>query len=209
MRGTLAQAAGFGLFLFIPLVLFLFVRHPEPVGASLGAGVALMIGHRFVARPYFERVRGRKCAWCNRLAAEGETLPAAVAVSSGAATRELLACPRHAEPLRRFFAFLDRARLPLRLGIAVPLVLLLGSLAAVAFGRAAPLDRAVAVFQLVVGVTVNVAAWGYFAAPPAIAARAAFPIHNFLLLGVRTLLWIFRAVGLWWIWAGARALLAL
>ncbi|HSU81776.1 MAG TPA: hypothetical protein VLR69_05110, partial [Thermoanaerobaculia bacterium] len=54
-------ATGVLLFLFIPVVLFLFVRHPEPVGVSLAAGVALMIGHRFLARPYMERVREVKC----------------------------------------------------------------------------------------------------------------------------------------------------
>ena len=29
-----------------------------------------------------------------------------------------------------------------------------------------------------------------------------FPVHNFFLLGVRNLLWIFRLVGIWWIWQG-------
>ena len=64
------------LFLFIPLVLFLFVRHPEPVGMSLIAGVLLMVGHRRLARPYMERVLPVKCVWCNRMlpAGEGEAL---------------------------------------------------------------------------------------------------------------------------------------
>jgi hypothetical protein len=34
-------------------------------------------------------------------------------------------------------------------------------------------------------------------------------VHNFFLLGLRPLLWIFRLVGLWWIWKGAAGLLAL
>ena len=37
------------LFLFIPLVLFLYVQHPAPVGLSLAAGVVLMLGHRLLA----------------------------------------------------------------------------------------------------------------------------------------------------------------
>jgi len=36
--------------------------------------------------------------------------------------------------------------------------------------------------------------------------RAAFPLHNFTLLGVRNLLWVLRLVGAWWIVAGGTAL---
>ncbi len=38
----LLLGTGVVLFLFIPLVLFLFVRHPAPLGVSLGAGVLLI-----------------------------------------------------------------------------------------------------------------------------------------------------------------------
>ena len=66
-----SQTAGILLFLFIPAVLYLFVRHPEPLWGSLIAGVVLMVGHRRIARPYWLRVREEKCIWCNRwLAAE-------------------------------------------------------------------------------------------------------------------------------------------
>src|SRR3954447_3832933 len=60
-------ATGVVLFLFIPLVLFLFVRHPAPLGVSLGAGVLLMVGHRLLARPYMARAAAVKCLWCNRV----------------------------------------------------------------------------------------------------------------------------------------------
>ena len=65
------------------------------------------------------------------------------------------------------------------------------------------------------GLAVNLAAWGYLARPrPAggdgvlrePVAPVAFPPHNFFLLGVAPLLWIFRLVGIWWIVAGARGL---
>src|SRR5882672_4566212 len=65
----LIVASGVVLFLFIPLVLVLFVRHPAPLGVSLGAGVLLMVGHRFLARPYMARVAPLKCVWCNRVLA--------------------------------------------------------------------------------------------------------------------------------------------
>lgn len=198
------QLLGVGLFLFIPLVLFLFVRHPEPVGVSLGAGVVLMAGHRFLARPYMEAVRERKCLWCNgRPTPQGERL----ALRAGAGEIGAVVCPRHHEPAARFAAFLERARLPLRAGIFVPLLLLLLALAAAALGERRWLDPAVDLFQLLVGITVNVAAFGYFTARPSAPARLPFPAHNFFLLGIRNLLWVFRLVGLWWIVRGGLGLL--
>ena len=208
------QLLGVALFLFIPVVLFLFVRHPEPIAASLGAGVALMLGHRFLARPYMEAVRLRKCLWCNgRPRPEAATLPLLVGGRGrDGAGSELVAavCPRHRDSAARFVAFLDRARLPLRLGIFVPLLLLLAALVAAALGGRRWLGPATALFQLLVGITVNVAAFGYLAATPppddGEPARPPFPAHNFFLLGIRNLLWVFRLVGIWWIAVGALAL---
>jgi hypothetical protein len=205
VRPLTVHASGLALFLFIPLVLFLFVAHPEPVAASLAAGVALMLGHRLLARPFMERVRGSRCIWCARVLG-----PAAarepVAVSDGSGGVALVACPRHAPPARRLFAWLDRARLPLRLGIALPLLALLAALAAAAAGETAPLPLATDLFRLAIGVTVNVAALGPWLGAPAAAARAAFPLHNFTLLGARQLLWVLRLVGVWWIVAGGAGL---
>ncbi len=190
------QLAGALLFLFIPLVLFLFVRHPRPVGLSLAAGVMLMVGHRFLARPYMARALAAKCLWCNRaLPAESETLE----LATGAGPLSARCCPGHREPAARFFAFADALKLPLRAGIFLPLLLLLGSLAATALGRAVPLASITALFQFVVGVTVNLAALGPWLGRPVERAAVPFPVHNFFLLGVRNLLWIFRLVGIWWI----------
>ncbi|MEA2695679.1 MAG: hypothetical protein QOJ16_5066 [Acidobacteriota bacterium] len=196
------QWIGVLLFLFIPLVLFLFVRHPEPVGLSLAAGVVLMVGHRFLARPYMARALERKCLWCNRaLPAGSETLE----LATGAGPLTARCCPGHRPPAARFFAFVDAWRLPLRAGIFLPLLLLLGGLAAAALGRAVPLPGITALFQLVVGLTVNAAALGPFVARGVRArerVEVPFPVHNFFLLGVRNLLWIFRLVGIWWIVRG-------
>ena len=195
---------GVALFLFIPLVLFLFVRHPEPVGASLAAGVALMIGHRFLARPYMEAVREKKCLWCNgRPQPHGEPLSLLVG-----GERELVAvtCPRHRDAAARFVSFLAQGKLLLRAGIFLPLLLLLAALLAAALGEGRWLDPAVALFQLAVGITVNVAAFGYLTAKPAVPVRVPFPAHNFFLLGIRNLLWVLRLVGLWWIVRGAASL---
>lgn len=208
------QVTGVLLFLFIPVVLFLFVKHPAPLAASLAGGVALMLGHRFLARPYFVRVRGAKCIWCNRWidaaarAAGAESLE----VAAGAERVRFAACAGHAEPARRFFAWVDRMRLPLRAGIGLPLVALLVALGFAAAGRAtAGLSVSTEVFRFVVGLTVHLAAIGPFVVAPAASTppRAAFPLHNFSLLGVSAILWIFRLVGIWWIVAGGRALAAI
>lgn len=202
------QAIGLLLFLFIPLVLFLFVRHPEPVGLSLGAGVILMAGHRRLARPYMRRALPWKCVWCNRVLPEtgGETLELR-AGAEGSEAWPARCCAGHRDPAARFFTFLRAWRWPLRLGIFVPLLVLLVSLLAAALGRELlPLPDATAFFQLCVGITVNVAALGCLFVRPFVRESAPlevpFPVHNFFLLGVRTLLWIFRLVGIWWIWTG-------
>jgi hypothetical protein len=219
------QALGVLLFLFIPAVLYLFVRHPEPVAWSLGLGIALMLGHRFLARPYMARALPRKCLWCNRvlppaLDASTRTLDLAI---DGDLVVPARCCAAHRAPTASFFRFLDLARLPLRLGIFVPLLLLLAALAAAGAAGAGALPAAAAppaawalpiataLFQLLVGLTVSAAAWGYLVvAAPAEpkALPVPFPAHNFFLLGVRLLLWIFRLVGAWWIYRGAAFFLA-
>jgi hypothetical protein len=205
VRPLTVHATGLALFLFIPLVLYLFVGHPEPIGASLAAGVALMLGHRYLARPFMEHVRGRRCLWCARaLAAEEPRAKLTVATAGGEV--DFVTCPRHAPAASRFLAWLDRWRLPLRAGIGVPLLALLVALAAAAAGAATALPVVTDLFRLGIGVTVQIAALGSSLGVNGSPPRAAFPLHNFTLLGVRNLLWILRLVGVWWIVAGAAGL---
>ncbi len=199
---------GVVLFLFIPVVLFLFVAHPAPVAGSVGAGLLLMAGHRFLARPYMLAARPHKCIWCNGVFAVrsgAENAPRrAVELAQGGPLPplELLACAAHVEPTRRFFAFVDRLRQPLRVGIGLPLGLLLGALVAFSAGVGDWTEPATALFRLSVGLTVNLAALGPWLGAPREQSRPAFPVHNFYLLGIRAILWIFRLVGIWWIAAG-------
>jgi hypothetical protein len=205
-------AQGIALFLFIPLVLFLYVRHPDPVGLSFLLGVLLMLGHRRLARPYMLRALPAKCLWCNRVPPRGgETGPEVLELAAGTEVHRALCCPGHRRPAARFFAWLAAGRLPFAAGIFLPLLLLFGALAAAALGERGPLPAATALFQLVIGVTVNAAALGPWLGgepAPGTALPVPFPLHNFFLLGVRILLWIFRLVGLWWIVVGAAALLS-
>ncbi|HEX9941665.1 MAG TPA: hypothetical protein VGG03_06600 [Thermoanaerobaculia bacterium] len=199
-RARVYLLTGVLLFLFIPLVLFLYVQHPEPVGASLLAGVVLMLAHRFLARPYMERVLPVKCVWCNRILSDAPA--ATLELRSGGEAIHARCCSAHRKPAAKFFSFLKAWRWPLRLGIFVPLLFLLVALAVAAAGRPAPVSLATAWFKLVVGITVNLAAFGYLAVGERAPLAVPFPVHNFFLLGVRNLLWIFRLVGLWWIWQG-------
>jgi hypothetical protein len=154
-------ATGVLLFLFIPVVLLLFVRHPEPVGLSLAGGIVLMIGHRFLARPYMERVLAVKCLWCNRVPPR-EPVELEL-IAGGGRTVSARCCARHREPAARYFSFLHLWRWPLRLGIFLPLLFLLTALAVSAAKQPAPVAFATNWFRLVVGITVNVAALGYLA----------------------------------------------
>ena len=196
----LLHATGVLLFLFIPVVLVLFVRHPEPIAASLVGGIVLMLGHRFLARPFMERVRPLRCVWCGRFLGEDH---ASLAIATREGELELRTCPRHAEPADRFFSWLLRIKPILRAGILVPLVALLAALAFAAFGDREPLERVTKLFQLVIGVTVHIAAAGSLFSSTRQPLRAVFPLHNFYLLGIRNILWIFRLVGIWWIGVGA------
>lgn len=204
-RAVGLQLWGVALFGFIPLVLWLYVGQPEPVGLAAVVGVLLMLGHRFLARPYMRRVAPEKCLWCNRIPPRGTPEPLPLETGAGAVPGRC--CAGHREPAARFFAALETLRWPLRLGIFGPLLFLLGALAAAAFGQDRFLPWATDVFRLGVGITVNLAAWGYLFVSPAAAPRVPFPAHNFFLLGVRALIWIFRIVGIWWIFVGVRGLL--
>ncbi len=214
------QAVGVLLFLFIPLVLWLFVRHPAPLAGSLAAGIVLMAGHRFLALPYLRRALPWKCLWCNRVlpASCGDPPSVTLVLAAGGAVLAARCCARHRPPAARFLGFLAAARQPLRLGIFVPLLVLLAALATAAAGHPHFLPAATALFQLLVGLTVSAAAWGYLLKrpdgephapiPPTPPIAVPFPVHNFFLLGLRALLWIFRLVGAWWIVRGAGYFLA-
>jgi hypothetical protein len=206
-RPARLAALGVLLFLFIPLVLFLFVRRPVPVWLSLLAGVVLMIGHRRLALPYMRWALPWKCVWCNRVLPPADSAGLAAGtdlleLEAGPHILSARCCVAHRDPAARFFSFLQAWRWPLRLGIFVPLLVLLLALALTAAGRMVRLDAATGFFQLVVGITVNTAALGYLFVRPQAPLAVPFPVHNFFLLGVRLLLWIFRLVGIWWIWQG-------
>jgi hypothetical protein len=191
------QIRGGLLFLFIPVVLFLFVRHPQPIWLSLAAGIVLMLGHRALARPYMERVLPVKCVWCNRIPPAGPIETLILKTGGGDVTAQC--CAGHRRPAAQYFSFLDRNRLVMRAGIFLPLLLLLITLGLAAAGKTMPVGTVTAIFQGVVGLTVNLAAFGYLWTQERSPVEVPFPVHNFFLLGVKILIWIFRIVGIAWI----------
>lgn len=200
------------LFLFVPLVLFLFLRQPLGPGWSMALGLAIMFGHRFVAQPWMAKFADVRCLWCGRIGT-AETVP----VVAGGRAWQMQACSEeHAASIRRFLAFVFRFRLPIALGIFVPLAWLVGASCAAAAGHVLlPHATTALLFRVVVAATVLVASLapvlpdglGHGHAPaatPALAAshepaRCPFPLHNLFLLGIANTLWVFRVVGAWWL----------
>jgi hypothetical protein len=190
---------GVALFLFIPLVLVLFLRQPLGPGWSIATGLAIMVGHRFVAAPWAAKYADVRCLWCGRV---GASIP--FSVVAGGRTWSMRACSdEHLDRVTRVLSFLYAWRAIVIPLIFAPLAVLLGTSAAAATGWPhAPIESAASFFRIVVACTVVSAATIPFLVRPAGAGqplRCPVPIHNLFLLGIRNTLWIFRIVGAWWI----------
>ncbi len=197
---------GIGLFLFIPLVLFLYLRQPLGPAPSIVVGVAIMFGHRFVAAPWMERHATGRCLWCGRVGGMGYVFDV---VSAGRHRKAAACCQRHRDAVARFLTFIARWRVPIAIGIFVPLlVLLVGTLAFAAGHPFVPPTWNTWQFKTIVAFTVVVTSLAYRAVGlPVESLRSPFPVHNLFLLGIRNTLWVFRLVGAWWIAAGMIQLL--
>jgi len=201
------RVVGILLFLFIPAVLVLFLRMPFGLAPSVLSGIAIMLAHRRVARPFMDRHLDARCFWCGR-DLEGPGVDAHF--RSGRESIAARACiDGHATDLAAFARVVAATRVLLAIAILVPLFAYLGN-ALLAMADAAPLslDAARLVFKVpiaaaVVGLSFLWPLGRRLAREPEIA----FPAHNLSLLGVWWTLWIFRAVGLIWLaqalWAAA------
>lgn len=199
---------GLALFLPVPLVLALFTRQPLGVGASLALGVLVMASHRSYARPFALRHAGARCLWCGGAAGAGPEL--ALREPLGATLWR--ACGAgHRESLLRVFASAGRRGRLLQAGILGGLILLLALAPLAARGWAGPLQPAdaVAVFQLLVALSVlPLAVLGPRELPGQDGPQGVpFPVHIQALVGTWAVLWLFRLVGLLWLWSSLRRLL--
>jgi hypothetical protein len=223
---------GLLLFAFIPVVLVLYLRQPLGPAPSIVLGLAIMFGHRYVAAPWMARHGTERCLWCGRMLGIGPVAfppnsdPATSAgrlgsdaegrspgtsqvarfeVLSGARASAVAACsPGHEELAARFLTFVFHRRQLIALGIFVPLVLLLASSLALAAGRSLlPQEWNAWQFRTVVALTVVATSLAYRGVGQVDEPlRAAFPLHNLFLLGIRNTLWVFRIVGAWWLITG-------
>ncbi len=198
------RIAGIALFLFIPLVLVLYLRMPLGPGPSLALGVFLMIGHGFVARPWFARHLGERCFWCGKAAGN---VSAPFAAKGG--TISAVACgEEHAGKIAAFGRVVAKARLPLAALIVVPVVLyLLNGFASVAGLPSVPLDAARWGFKIPIAAAVVALSFAWpLGHRKGSAPAVGFPVHNLFLLGIGNTLWVFRIVGIWWLAEGVAAL---
>ncbi|HEX7486463.1 MAG TPA: hypothetical protein VF332_09940 [Vicinamibacterales bacterium] len=222
MAGVTLQ--GVLLFLFIPLVLFLFLRQPAGPGWSVATGLVIMFGHRFVAAPWTAKFADVRCLWCGRVGA-GRTVP----VIAGGRQWQMTACSNaHADLIGRFLGFVFHYRIAIALGIGLPLSwLIVASLASAAGHPLLPHDTTALIFRVLVAATVVTASIVPFLRPFSIlppspfrlrrgraaawpvgeTARCPFPLHNLFLLGIGNTLWVFRGVGAWWLVDGVVRLL--
>lgn len=199
------RLAGVLLFLPVPLVLFLFTRAPFGVLVSLAIGALLTLTHRLYARPWALARAHVRCLWCGASVVPGAPSAAALGIEDPLGRTIWAACGEsHARPVRGVLAWAERRSPLLKLGI-------LGTLCAfLAWGVASGLgwlnrtafDDAVAFFRL--GIALSVLPLGWLAVRtdpggPAETLRSPFPLHAPALVGLRSVLWLFRLVGLVWL----------
>jgi hypothetical protein len=146
-----------------------------------------------------------------RPARVSRTLTAPLTVTAGGREWHLVTCrAAHRELAQRFLSFVASFRIPIALGIFVPLVVLIGGTFALALGHSIiPDEWNRFQFRTLVALTVVGTSIGYRAVPvPSGTLTCPFPLHNLFLLGIGKTLWVFRIVGAWWLVAGSLWLIA-
>ena len=187
---------GILLFLFIPLVLFLFLRFPFGVIPSFVIAIVIMFGHRLLAIPFMNHYSHQRCFWCGRTARTRNT----IGISARQIQKIELCREECTGNALRFFDFCSARKILIRIGIFIPLIwyvittpliqlqILQGSI---------PWNRFA--FQFFIAITVVSLSFLYRSGREVKSPAFAFPIHNLFLLGARNTLQVFRYVGLWWI----------
>jgi hypothetical protein len=199
---------GIFLFLFIPLVLTLYLVQPLGTLPSLGLGVAIMLGHRFIAGSFSLRHRLHRCLWCGR--------PLRLAfvsldLSGGkGGDASYIFCPPSDRSCRGgwfgLHTLANKYRYLLRLGIVLPVLYYL--VAETLRGMGAPSAShalSAGIFKGVVAATVVAISFLYTRYRPiedpvtGVEGPFPFPVHILTLLGAGWTLWVFRIVGIWWL----------
>lgn len=196
----MTRALGVLLFLPVPIVLWLFTAAPLGVPGSLALGIAIMLTHRFYARPFALRRATALCLWCGGAARTGPQLE----VRDPLGTAAWRACgDLHAERIARLLGWAETHARPLKVGILGTLLLFLPlSLLASRghLGGVTHLD-AVSLFRLGIAISVLTLALRFGSAAPAALdrLRSPFPLHLQAPIGSAAVLWLFRLVGFAWL----------
>lgn len=191
---------GILLFLFIPLVLFLFLAFPLGVVPSICAGVVIMFGHRFVARPYMIKNISKRCLWSGRRLKKNS--PTFILKGKKGNLNIHALTPGNKENIVRFLNFVDSAKIFLMPAILGTLTWYLSSVVIGEINsgwRYLQRDTLVQIFKVVIAFTVLSSSFLYKLGKNVEPVHSVFPVHNFFLLGIRWILWVFRIVGAWWI----------
>ncbi len=188
------------LFLPVPVVLWLFTRTPLGTAGSLGLGVLVMVTHRLYARPIALAGAGRRCLWCGGAAGDGPRLE----IREPLGTHSWRVCSgRHGERLARVLGWAERHARFVRTGILGTLAVFLLGMPFAGTGRLGPVTGAdaVAIFKLGVSVTVLPLGWlsVWRGRPGAGTIAVPFPVHLQALIGTWAVLWLFRLIGLVWL----------
>jgi len=202
------RLTGVLLFLPVPLVLVLFTRAPLGILPSLGIGIALMLTHRLYARPWALARAHRRCLWCGADIAATALSAAALVLEDPLGRASWCACGEaHARPLRAVLAWAAPRRRFLTIGILGTLGVFLAWAAALQFLAPSRLEHADAVAFFRLGIAACVLPLGWLSArsdaAPGEALRSPFPLHVPALVGLRTVLWLFRLVGMLWLAQGS------
>ncbi len=196
-----ARWIGLLLFLPVPFVLWCLLARPWGLPLSFGVGVAVMLTHRFYARPFALGNARHRCLWCGRSRAEGAVL----LVEEGAppATTWRVCCGAHDTRIRRFLGTTRRLRWPLRLAILGSLLVFVGGALADHWLELPVIDAALLgdVFRLTIALAVlPLSLFAPFFGPrDENPLRAPFPLHIQALIGTRWVVWLFRIVGVAWL----------
>ncbi len=197
---------GIFLFLFIPFTLYLLLTFPFGISLSLLFSMIIIATNKFISRPYMKKYRSFKCLWCNKLIySESGKLD----ILENKIPIEFYYCSSKCKnELINFFAFTNKYGILIKLAILTPLVIyfLVSFLIDFSLIKWNILNIRY-FFKGVISVVVILVSLLYKIKVKGIKLSFPFPIHNIFLLSINNTLWIFRIVGIWWIWNIIRPLI--
>ena len=191
---------GVALFLFIPLTLFIMLVFPLGILLSLLTAIALIGSHRFIARPYMMKNKEHKCLWCNMI--PEKMVHSTIIVKEGQKELTFNACQEKCQQeIIKFFSFTGNYGQWIKWCIIIPLFLyIVGSLLLLSGFYHWDIKWNKVFFKGIIAFCVIVISIVYKIKTKSKELSFPLPIHNLLLLGIRNTLWIFRIVGVWWLY---------